>query len=525
MSNIDTNNVMASFGMMNGMSHAMHVTQSEMMKAFSFKDSPILNAFISILISSIVATTIMNSMSILKNIWNNIQPYYYYYYYKIRIYFIKEKEIINKIVNIKSITDNKNRNSLYNAIHWYLAHNNYVNYIKESPIDFSFEKEIDIDSAKKLNVEKIEFDKIVSNNKPITFDYKNFKINYTLSTKVIEVYGNEKKQKENYIITLETNIPKDIKIDILDDFCHLCLDEYIKNLTKSNWTQKIYIHKDGKWEGKESNNSRKLEKVILKNDMNIQIKEDIRTFINSETFYHEMDHPYTRGYLLFGNPGTGKTSTIRAISNECKRHIHYISLNEIRSDRELNDLLSSINYKDTILVIEDIDAMSSITNRRKEEKKEEKTFSDEKLEVIEKKLEAIIGNGRSNVEFTSENKLTLSGILNSLDGVFSHEGRILIMTTNHPEVLDEALIRPGRVDRKFKFTDCDHYMIKKLYNNFFGNEISVEVLENIKENFYSPAFVTCTFMQYRNDPKEAISHINEIEYLESKKPTIENNEI
>jgi hypothetical protein len=68
-------------------------------------------------------------------------------------------------------------------------------------------------------------------------------------------------------------------------------------------------------------------------------------------------------------------------------------------------------------------------------------------------------------------------------------------------------------------------MIKKLYNNFFGNEISQEVLENIKENFYSPAFVTCTFMQYRNDPKEAISHINEIEYLESKKPTIENNEI
>ena len=521
MSTIDTNNMMSGFGMMNGMSHAMHITQTEVMKVFSYKDAPIWNAFISVLVSSLVASTMMYGVGMFKGIWDIIKPYFYYYYYYLRKLVIKENEVIKKVVNIKSITDNKNRNSLYNAIHWYLAHNNYVDYIKESPIDFSFEKEIDTDSAKKLNVDKVEFDKIVSNNKPISFEYKTFKIHYTLSTRVIEVYGNEKKQKENYIITLETNIPKDIKYDILDDFCHFCLDEYVKNLTKSNWTQKIFIHKEGKWEGKESNNSRKLEKVILKDDMNILIKEDVRTFISSEAFYHEMDHPYTRGYLLYGNPGTGKTSTIRAISNECKRHIHYLSLSEIRSDRELNDLLSSISYKETILVIEDLDAMSTITNKRSEEKKEEKTLSDQKLDIIEKKLEIALGNGRSNMESNIDSKLTLSGLLNSLDGVFSHEGRVLIMTTNHPEVLDEALIRPGRVDRKFRFTECDHNMIKKLYKNFFGKDIPMDVLNEIKEDFYSPAFVTCTFMQYRNDPEEALNHINEKEYMDSKKPTIE----
>lgn len=519
----DTQNMIASFGMMNGMSHVMHVTQKELMEAFAFENK-ILNAFLSLLVSSLVASAFMNGMGFFKTIIEFLKPYFYYYYYKIRKYIIKEKETIRKVVNIKSITDNKNRNSLYNAVHWYLAHNNYVDYLKESPIDFSFEKEIDNESAKKINTEKVEFDKIVSNNKPIQFKYKEFDVNYTLTTKVIEVYGNEKKQKENYIITLETNIPKEIKVDILDDFCHYCLDEYIKYLTKSNWTQKIYIHKEGKWEGKESNNSRKLEKVILKNDMNILIKEDIRTFINSELFYHEMDHPYTRGYLLYGNPGTGKTSTIRAISNECKRHIHYLSLNEIKSDRELNDLLTNINYKETILVIEDIDAMSSVIKKRNDESKEAKSVSETKLEQIEKKIEAL-GNISASRALTieassSESKLTLSGLLNALDGVFCHEGRIMIMTTNHPEVLDEALIRPGRIDRKFKFTECDRDMMRKLYKNFFGKEIKDEDLEKIKEDFYSPAFVTCVFMQYRNNPEEALSHINEEEYNESKKPTI-----
>jgi len=530
----DTNNMMANMGMMSGMSHAMHVTQTELMKAFAFK-SPILNAFLSILISSFVASIFMNGMGVFKRIYDYFYPTLNYYYYCIRKYIYQEPEFIRKVVNIKSITENKNRNSLYNAVHWYLAHNNYVNFVKESPIDFSFEKEIDQDSAKTINHENIEFDKIIGNNRPISFKYKDHNINYTLSSKVIDVYGNEKKQKENYIITLDTNILKNTTTDIINDFCHHCLEEYIKNLTKSNWSQKIYIHKDGRWEGKDSNNRRKLEKVILKDDINIQIKNDIRTFIESEQFYNEMDHPYTRGYLLYGNPGTGKTSTIRAISNECKRHIHYISLNEIRSDRELNELLNSITYKETILVIEDIDAMTNITNKRNIDVKEKEpldasNLSNLKLELLEKKIEAL-GSKRSHslkedqMYVKIDNQLTLSGLLNALDGVFSHEGRILIMTTNHPEVLDEALIRPGRVDRKFKFTECDHTMIRKLYKNFFNVEISEDALHKIEENMYSPAFITCTFMQYRNDPVEALSHINKKEYDDNNKPIIDKQEI
>jgi chaperone BCS1 len=344
-----------------------------------------------------------------------------------------------------------------------------------------------------------------------------------LLTKIIEVYGNEKKQKENYIISLETLIKKDDKTDILDDFCHYCLDQYIKNLTKTEFKQKIYINKNGRWESKDMNNNRKLETVILKNNMNIEIKNDIKTFINSESFYHEMDHPYTRGYLLHGNPGTGKTSTIKGISNECQRHIHYLSLNEIQNDNELSDLIGQIKFKETILVIEDIDAMTDIIHKQDNKKYEKEEKDDKtnvvvneitnKLQTIEKKMDFFTINSLSKVE---EKSLTLSGLLNTLDGIFCYEGRILIMTTNHPEVLIESLIRPGRIDRKFKFTECDHDMIRKLYKNFFNSEINEELLKEIEVDLYSPAYVTCIFMQYRNNPLEALKHLNVTEYNELK---------
>lgn len=55
-------------------------------------------------------------------------------------------------------------------------------------------------------------------------------------------------------------------------------------------------------------------------------------------------------------------------------------------------------------------------------------------------------------------KLSLSGLLNPLNGVSSTEGRVLITTTNHIESLDRALIRPGRVDKKALFPLADEDM-------------------------------------------------------------------
>ena len=57
------------------------------------------------------------------------------------------------------------------------------------------------------------------------------------------------------------------------------------------------------------------------------------------------------------------------------------------------------------------------------------------------------------------NRVTLSGLLNCLDGVTSTEARLLFMTTNYLERLDPALIRPGRVDMKEYIGYCSRYQL------------------------------------------------------------------
>ncbi|GKT61223.1 mitochondrial chaperone bcs1 [Colletotrichum tofieldiae] len=89
--------------------------------------------------------------------------------------------------------------------------------------------------------------------------------------------------------------------------------------------------------------------------------------------------------------------------------------------------------------------------------------------------------------------VTLSGLLNLIDGPGAPEGRILVMTTNKPDKLDEALVRPGRVDKTFHFPladkDCANLLFRSLMS---GEKEDIEILaqefaEKIPPNKLSPA--------------------------------------
>ena len=95
------------------------------------------------------------------------------------------------------------------------------------------------------------------------------------------------------------------------------------------------------------------------------------------------------------------------------------------------------------------------------------------------------------------------------------------MTTNKPEVLDEALIRPGRCDVKKQFNYCDHNQIKGLYYMFFDRDVPKEQIEQInqlKQYIYSPAHISSVFMRYRNSPDNALSHLDDFEEKVTIKP-------
>lgn len=137
---------------------------------------------------------------------------------------------------------------------------------------------------------------------------------------------------------------------------------------------------------------------------------DIQEFVDSEEWYIEMGIPYKRSYLLFGPPGTGKSSLAQAVAAELKHSICFVNCSDNINDFNFNKLLNTAPKK-SIILVEDVDSI----------------FSE-----------------RKNTE--KNNQLTFSGFLNAIDGVRSQEGRIIIMTTNFKERLDPALLRPGRTD-------------------------------------------------------------------------------
>lgn len=176
----------------------------------------------------------------------------------------------------------------------------------------------------------------------------------------------------------------------------------------------------GYWRRFDRRPRRAIESVVLPPDQVSRVIADIEKFLESEQWYIDRGIPYRRGYLFSGQTGTGKTSFVTALASHLGRPIYALNLGSIDDDDELFYALGSVPQQ-AIALIEDIDAAHAAKRRDRPKKKDDDDDGDAK-------------------------GITMSGLLNAIDGVASKNGRILIMTTNHPEHLDPALIRPGRAD-------------------------------------------------------------------------------
>ena len=111
----------------------------------------------------------------------------------------------------------------------------------------------------------------------------------------------------------------------------------------------------------------------------------------------------------------------------------------------------------------------------------------------------------------SKDKLTLDILLNILDGILTTSGQIIIMTTNHKEILDKALIRPGRIDVFLELSKCNGDMISKLCKNFYNvaelKNNEKDIIESIAEYEYSPAHVMNIFRRYKNSISDGLLNI------------------
>ncbi|KAI5860604.1 mitochondrial chaperone BCS1 [Durotheca rogersii] len=197
------------------------------------------------------------------------------------------------------------------------------------------------------------------------------------------------------------------------------------------------------WQPKSRKPIRRLETVHFDDRLKHKLLADIRNYLDPKTrrLYQGRSMPYRRGYLFYGPPGTGKSSLSTALAGEFGLDLYEVKIPSVATDQDLEQMFQEIPPQ-CIVLLEDIDAV----------------WMDR-----ESALQEQHGEARSSC--------TLSGLLNVLDGVGSQEGRIVIMTTNMPDRLDPALVRPGRVDMKIALGNISQRSAAQMFLRMFTPDI------------------------------------------------------
>lgn len=204
---------------------------------------------------------------------------------------------------------------------------------------------------------------------------------------------------------------------------------------------------------------RSLNSIFTNNDEHVKLYNSIKSFIDNKAIYMKLNYPYKYSAILYGVPGSGKSSTILALASELKYNVEYVNMSTT-SISELIKIMSSSTPN--IYVFEDIDALNTCFANTRTNDNSSKT----KVTTISK--------DDSDVKI---NTISLSDLLNITDGLLSCDGAICLFTTNHIEKLDPAFLRAGRMNMLVEFS----YLSANAANKMIKTYLNVEV-ENLKDN-------------------------------------------
>ena len=318
-----------------------------------------------------------------------------------------------------------------------------------------------------------------------TFDYKNKEFKIQIQRYMDPVLANTDGNLI-YELSLETD-DENVLYEYIDEARETIQDE-INLLGKNNkkTIRKYIFEMDrnyGNWEVLNICKKRDMETLFLEKNIIDTLKKEINNFTAEDTKkeYERYGIPYKYNILLYGLPGTGKTSTIHCIASMIGSDIGILQLTKEIDDISLTKAINSLTKLDNcrILVLEDIDSI----------------FSDQR-----------------KVHDSMKNNVTMSGILNFLDGLMRNEGIIVFITTNNKEMLDEAVFRTGRVDLQFKYTYCKEEQIMKMLEYYFPEHVKQleGFYEKVQHMELTVADLQVFFFKHRKNPLNILKQYKDI---------------
>ncbi|KAL0926027.1 hypothetical protein M5K25_004408 [Dendrobium thyrsiflorum] len=313
----------------------------------------------------------------------------------------------------------------------------------------------------------------LDNGEELIDDFQGVKYKWQL--KILKKNRGRNSSSNSKVRWFQVTFHKKYKDVTLDSYLPHILEK-AKEIKAADRRLKLYMNHHDDWSPIDLQHPATFETLAMEADLKKTVLEDLTRFIQRKEYYKKIGKAWKRGYLLFGPPGTGKSTMIGAMANYLKFDIYDLNLGEVRMNSGLKRLLVGMKNK-SMLVIEDIDCSIDFKNRNKDKKND------------------------SNKSHNDE--ISLSGLLNFIDGLWSTSGeeRIIVFTTNYKEKLDRALLRPGRMDMHIHMGYCGPNSFKVLVSNYHAideHPMFEEIEGLLKEVKATPAEVVEQLMRSDN---------------------------
>ena len=375
------------------------------------------------------------------------------------------------------------------------------------------------------NVRFIEDDRVVDSDfqfivfQPNYFELdENIYCNIKTDTQSLE---NEKKNqitKEEYIIEIWSD---KFNCSELIQYIEKITDKYEKSKKALTNNKKFIFKFDGsheergiQWQITEFNSKRTLDHVFFENKAEVMFF--LERFIRERELYERIGKPWQLGILLEGEPGCGKTSFIVGLANYLNRSIKDCQFNRMKTIDDLENCINCVSYsnkdmsvENVIMVAEDFDCMTDIAKSRQLVDKEIEDIRkrhEKQRELLKQQMDSMKSDEGKAImyaigqqsdsdppllvspmpETNKGRNITLSNLLNILDGINSMPGRIIIFSTNCPEKLDEAFLRPGRIDLRIRFGRPKKPVINEMMTHWY----------KCIDNFYKDKHLSDEFNKY-----------------------------